>query len=304
MVHETASEIPNSDEHVSDERDSDERDSDEHDIDEEASRHALDALVDRVRREGAGTRLPTLVPGPHGLLILAAAVLVGFLGWWFLARPAPLEDRMPSAAEVGSEESGNGDGASSGGPGSAGAGSGGASSDSASSDSASSDSASSGGEGAAAGSGSEGGSVTVHIAGAVFEPGLVTLGEGARVADAVTAASGLTAVADLDRTNLAAPVADGARVFIPVRGQPVPGEIVPTGGSGGGSGGGEPGPLDLNSADSTQLESLPGIGPATAEAIISHRDENGPFESVDALIDVRGIGEAKLEALRDLVNVP
>jgi competence protein ComEA len=63
------------------------------------------------------------------------------------------------------------------------------------------------------------------------------------------------------------------------------------------------GPLDLNTATAEQLDTLPGVGPATAAAIVSHRERNGPFATVDGLLDVRGIGPAKLEALRDLVTV-
>lgn len=154
-----------------------------------------------------------------------------------------------------------------------------------------------------------GGSITVHVAGAVVRPGVVTLPEGGRAVDAVAAAGGLAPGADPDRVNLAAPLVDGVRLTIPLVGQPVPVEVVPQGpgnsGQGGtGSSGAAPaGPVDLNTADAGQLDALPGIGPSTAAAIIAHRDENGPFASVDALLDVRGIGEAKLEALRDLVVV-
>ena len=110
-------------------------------------------------------------------------------------------------------------------------------------------------------------------------------------------------------------------MVIPVLGQPAPTELVapvsPAGSSGGGVGGpavgdaaaggaaaGTPGGLiDLNSADAAALDELPGVGPSTAASIISHREKEGPFTSVDGLLDVRGIGEAKLEALRDLVTV-
>lgn len=150
----------------------------------------------------------------------------------------------------------------------------------------------------------------VHIAGAVASPGVVRLPGGSRVVDAVEAAGGLRADADPDRTNLAAPLTDGQRVVVPVLGQPLPPELtVPRGGPGGGEGGsggpsdGPSGPIDLNTATEAELDTLPGVGPATATAIISHREDAGPFRSVDDLLDVRGIGEAKLEALRDLVTV-
>jgi competence protein ComEA len=90
-------------------------------------------------------------------------------------------------------------------------------------------------------------------------------------------------------------------VYVPAVGEVVP--AVAGGGSDAGSGGGTTGPLDLNAADEAALDALPGIGPATASAIVAHRAEIGRFTSVDQLLDVRGIGEAKLEQLRPLVTV-
>ncbi len=157
--------------------------------------------------------------------------------------------------------------------------------------------------------------IVVHVAGAVSTPGVVELPASSRVVDAVHAAGGLRADADPDRVNLAAPLADGHRVVIPVVGQPAPTELVAPAPSGGTSGGvGDPGAggagggdaaglIDLNSADASALDELPGVGPSTAAAILAHREKEGPFTSVDGLLDVRGIGEAKLEALRDLVTV-
>lgn len=153
---------------------------------------------------------------------------------------------------------------------------------------------------AGAGSGSE--VVVVHVAGAVAVPGVHELPPGSRVVDAIDAAGGLTADADASRINLAAPVADGERVYVPKVGEVAPPLV--TGGSGGlASGGAASGPVDLNQADEAALDALPGVGPATAAAIIEHRDKIGRFTSVDQLLDVRGIGEAKLEQLRSLVTV-
>lgn len=143
----------------------------------------------------------------------------------------------------------------------------------------------------------------MHVAGAVVRPGVVSLASGSRVVDAVNAAGGLGAGADPDRVNLAAPLTDGERLMVPLVGQPVP-EAVPAQvpGAGAGTSTAGPGaPVDLNTASAEQLDSLPGIGPSTAAAIIAHREKNGPFRSVDGLLDVRGIGDAKLEVLRDLV---
>lgn len=144
--------------------------------------------------------------------------------------------------------------------------------------------------------------LVVHVVGAVREPGVRELPGGARILDAVSAAGGPTEDADLARLNLAAPVADGAQIRVPVLGEeptgplivePVPAETA--------VGAGEP--VDLNAASAAQLESLPGVGPATAAAVIAWRDANGPFTSVEQLLEVRGIGPAKFEALRPLVTV-
>jgi competence protein ComEA len=140
------------------------------------------------------------------------------------------------------------------------------------------------------------GAVVAHAAGAVVSPGVYELPPGARVADLLDAAGGPRADADVDQLNLAAVVADGERVYVPRVGEIVvsaaaSGAVAPAG------------PLDLNAATIDQLEALPGIGPATAEAIVAARAERGGFRSVDDLLDVRGIGPAKLAAIRDLVRV-
>ena len=139
--------------------------------------------------------------------------------------------------------------------------------------------------------------VTVHAAGAVATPGVYRLEAGARVADLLTAAGGATADADLDQLNLAAPLADGERILVPRKGEVPPAAA---------AGSQEPSPtskVDLNTATAEELDRLPGIGPATAEAIIRHRETHGRFRSVTDLLEVRGIGEAKLEQLRPLVKV-
>jgi competence protein ComEA len=144
--------------------------------------------------------------------------------------------------------------------------------------------------------------VVVHVAGAVAAEGVVELAEGARVSDALAAAGGAAPDADLDRVNLAEPLRDGARVFVPPIGgdaAPQPVDVVdPTPASGDAAA-----PVDVNTADAIALEQLPGVGPALAAAILSHREEHGPFGSVDDLLAVSGIGPAKLAGFRDLVVV-
>ena len=143
--------------------------------------------------------------------------------------------------------------------------------------------------------------LVVHVAGAVAEPGIHELAPGSRVADAIAVAGGLTSDADSARINLAAPLVDGQRVYVLVVGEQEP--AVAVGGQATGGGDGTTGPVNLNTADAEALDALPGIGPATASAILEHREEFGAFSSVDQLLDVPGIGEAKLEAIRDLVVV-
>jgi competence protein ComEA len=119
------------------------------------------------------------------------------------------------------------------------------------------------------------------------------LREGSRVADAVEHAGGATPKADLALVNLAAPVADGTQIVVPARSR------APAGG--GGDGGAEGGPVHLNTATVEELDTLPGVGPVTAQKIVDFREENGAFASVDELDAVPGIGPARLEELRKLV---
>lgn len=145
--------------------------------------------------------------------------------------------------------------------------------------------------------------VVAHAAGAVRAPGVYRLEPGARAADLVAAAGGAAPEADLQQLNLAAPVADGERVYVPRVGEVPPPPAAGPAGGGGAVGGAGDGPLDLNTATAEQLEELPGVGPAIAGAILDERERRGRFATVDDLLDVRGIGEARLEQLRDLVTV-
>lgn len=140
--------------------------------------------------------------------------------------------------------------------------------------------------------------VLAHAAGAVRAPGVYRLDPAARVADLVEAAGGALEDGDLDRLNLAAPLTDGERVYVPRLGEPAP-EVGTDGGAAD-----EAGRLvDVNTAGAAELEALPGVGPATAKAILDERARRGRFATVEDLLDVRGIGPAKLEALRDQVKV-
>jgi competence protein ComEA len=145
--------------------------------------------------------------------------------------------------------------------------------------------------------------VVVHAAGAVTRPGVYRLTGGARVSELLDAAGGPAPGADLDRLNLAAPLVDGEQVFVPLPDQEVPLVGAPGGGSQAPPASGTPGLVDLNRATLDELDELPGVGPSTAQAILDERDRRGGFTTVDELLDVRGIGDAKLAALRDLVRV-
>jgi competence protein ComEA len=135
--------------------------------------------------------------------------------------------------------------------------------------------------------------VFVHVVGAVRRPGLYRLPDGARVDDALRRAGGPTRRAQLELVNLAARIADGEQVVVPRRGSAV---AVAPGGSA------EPaGPVHLNTATLDQLDTLPGVGPVTAQKILDYRQQHGAFGSVDELDAVSGIGPARLEQLRGLV---
>lgn len=145
-------------------------------------------------------------------------------------------------------------------------------------------------------------SVVVHVAGSVADPGVFELASTDRVHDAVQRAGGPTNQADLDRVNLAAPLVDGQRVYIPAIGEEVePAAELSSGGAPVVESDSGSGPVNINTADAAELEGLPGIGPATAAAIVEDRERNGPFAAVDELDRVSGIGPAKLEQLRGLV---
>jgi competence protein ComEA len=257
----------------------------------------LDAggLRDRIE---ARLGLGPVTPARLVLLALGALVLVAG-GWWLLRPPAaPVESTVPLATS-GSPSADGGSGTGGAAPGGGATGSGDAPT------------------GVGATSTTVVAELVVQASGAVRRPGVYRLPPDARVDDLVREAGGLVPEADADKVNLAAPLADGERVWVPRRGETDVPEVV-AGAGGGGAGGGVgptsgpgggatgttvPAVVDLNSATAEQLDTLPGVGPATASAILAYRDENGPFASVDDLLEVRGIGDAKLEQLRPLVTV-
>jgi competence protein ComEA len=137
----------------------------------------------------------------------------------------------------------------------------------------------------------------VHVVGAVRAPGLYRLDDGSRIDDAVRAAGGPRPKAALDLINLAAPVADGQQVIVPLRGRGV-------GATGIGAPGSPPaGKVHLNTATLEELDTLPGIGPVTAQKIIDYRTEHGAFGSVEELDAVPGIGPARLAELTKVVDL-
>jgi competence protein ComEA len=140
--------------------------------------------------------------------------------------------------------------------------------------------------------------LVVHVVGAVRDPGLYRLREGSRVDDAIRLAGGPKPKAALELVNLASPVADGQQVVVPLRGSvgATPGESPGAPGTSGGM-------VHLNSATLEDLDTLPGVGPVTAQKILDYRTENGAFSSVDELDAVPGIGPATLEELRPLVGL-
>ena len=138
--------------------------------------------------------------------------------------------------------------------------------------------------------------VVVAVVGEVANPGLMTLNEGSRIADALQIAQPLPH-ADLLAHNQAQLLVDGQQIHVQAIG------ATPPAGGAAGAAPAESGTVSLNSASASELTALPGVGEATAAAIVAHREANGPFTAVEQLTDVRGIGPAKFEAMRDMVGL-
>jgi competence protein ComEA len=136
---------------------------------------------------------------------------------------------------------------------------------------------------------STGGDLVVHVAGAVDEPGVYRMPPGSRVTDAIDRAGGPTGEAERGGINLAAPLADGQQIQVPLKAE---GGASPTGATS------PDGPISLGTATVEELDTIEGIGPVTAAAILEFRDQNGGISSVDDLDQVSGIGPTTMEALR------
>ncbi|MGI6735883.1 MAG: helix-hairpin-helix domain-containing protein [Anaerovoracaceae bacterium] len=172
--------------------------------------------------------------------------------------------------------------------------------------------------------------VVVDVGGQVKEPQVVELAADSRIADAIEAAGGLTGNADLSGINRAAKVSDGEKIYIPAKGENnagvsggSSGNAAGSGGSGSGGGsadsaaGGSAGSsgsgasgsasssarVNINTADSTELQTLNGVGPVTAEKIIAYREQNGRFPNIEAIKEVSGIGDKTYEKLKDFITI-
>ena len=151
--------------------------------------------------------------------------------------------------------------------------------------------------------------ITVHVAGSVKNPGVYRLKYGSRINDGIVAAGGATSAANLDVINLATVLNEGEQIYVPKRGEKphtitnrpqlggAGGAAGGLNGVGGATGGAVPQLININLASVVELEQLPGVGPATAKAIVAYREKNGAFLKVEDLVKVRGIGPAKLSEI-------
>lgn len=149
------------------------------------------------------------------------------------------------------------------------------------------------------------GPIRVHVNGQVTHPDVYSLPPGSIGQDAIAAAGGFTAVANTAVINLAQPLQDGWQIYVPAEGEEAPSPLLMSQQqlAGQGDGGQSGGLVNINSAGLSELDALPGIGPSTAQNIISHREANGPFATIESLMDVTGIGPAKFETIREAITV-
>jgi len=142
--------------------------------------------------------------------------------------------------------------------------------------------------------------IGVYVVGAVMNPGVYFLPHGSRVADALETAGGSTEEADLARVNLAKRVYDEEQIYVPRLGEENPPLPLPTGSSGGQAGG----KININTATAAELDTLPGIGPVLGQRIVDYRETNGPFAAIEDIKNVRGIGDATFEEIKELIFMP
>lgn len=153
--------------------------------------------------------------------------------------------------------------------------------------------------------------IAVHIIGEVKKEGIIYLEEGSRVADAIEKAGGETKEADLSKINLAYILQDGEKIYVPNKNDDITEYITKENGNNLISEGnntsnnlkGENDKVNINTATLNELDSLPGIGPSTAQKIIDYREENGNFKTIEDLQNVKGIGDAKFEEIKDKIIV-
>ena len=153
--------------------------------------------------------------------------------------------------------------------------------------------------------------IAIHIIGQVQQPGLIYLNEGARIADAIEEAGGETKEADLSQVNLAYVLQDGQKIYIPNKKEKITTYIIQDVGNNGvvednsniNLERGENKKVNINTANQTELDELPGIGDSIAQRIIDYREQNGSFKSIEELKEVKGIGDAKFEEIREHVTV-
>ena len=238
-------------------------------------------------------------PGRRGMIVLLlvaalAAVATAFGVWRDRPEPRPVETSAVAALAVSSEPPASGWVSSTPGP------AGGAAP-------VSGDPGAADQPGASASPGDSQGEIVISVTGLVGQPGVVTLNAGARVADAIAAAGGAAAEADLTGMNLAARLADGDSVVVGAA--PAAGDVASgvSGGAAGSATGADStpagGPIDLNTADEAALDTLPGVGPVMAQNILAWRETNGRFASVEQLQEISGIGPSRFAQISPLVIV-
>lgn len=145
--------------------------------------------------------------------------------------------------------------------------------------------------------------IIIHVAGEVLNEGIVEISSNSRISDAINAAGGLTEEADISKINLASPLKDGEKVYIPNSEELKSGSYIEIKETEDITSYRETGKVNINTATQTELETLSGIGPSTALKIINYRKQNGKFKSIEDIKNVSGIGEAKFNSIKDSISI-